>query len=214
MDGVFRVIVLGSTEVGKTSLISRYTADWFSLSMRSSDFATYQHKKTVQYKGNTYQLIVFDTGGQERYDSVPSSFYRNIQGVFLIYDITNLDSFKKLQKWYLRFLDFSSDIPVILVGNKTDLEDQRQVSTEVSSSYARQCNFSCLETSARNGEGVEFCFMKMVEIAVLKLQQSMASSQQTFAEDYSRLGGGNSIVHQVNETAGSERRLKKSSKCC
>jgi small GTP-binding protein len=212
MDGVFRVIVLGSTEVGKTSLINRYIADEFSLGVRSSDFMTYQHKKTVQYRGHTYQLIVFDTGGQERYDCIPSSFYRNIQGAFLIYDITNRSSFKKLQKWHRRLLEYNSDVPIILVGNKTDLEDKRQVPTEVSSSFARQCNFSCLETSASSGEGVEFCFMKMVEIAAQKLQQSMANSQQMFTEDYSRLRG-NSLVHQVSDTAVIKKKQKKS-KCC
>jgi Ras-related protein Rab-11A len=208
--GEFKVILLGCTEVGKTSLIDRYVQNRFSLSLSNSKFMYDVRQKTVLYNEETYQLTIVDTGGQEKYDCIPKSYYRNISGAFLVYDITNFRSFERLKKWHKRLQDCADEVPVILIGNKTDLEDQRQVPKEVSSSFARQHNFSCLEASALNGEGVEVCFQKMVETAVKRLKHQMQTSQKSFANAMSQLDG-TSILLSPEPV---RRKPKRPKRCC
>lgn len=209
--GEFKIIVLGCSGVGKTSLIERYCTNRFSLSMGKSEFMYDMRMKTVLYDGETYNLKIIDTGGQEMYDCIPSSYYRDVHGAFLIYDVSNFRSFERLKKWHKRLQEYCPEAPTILVGNKIDLGDHRGVPEPVASSYARREKINCLETSALSGEGVEICFQKMIEVAVKGLKQRMVSSQMSFRAVMSQIDSGTSILQsQIMERPSD----KKKRKCC
>mmetsp|Transcript_18491 Transcript_18491/g.33330 ORF Transcript_18491/g.33330 Transcript_18491/m.33330 type:complete len:217 (+) Transcript_18491:1335-1985(+) len=211
--GEFKIILLGCTEVGKTSLISRYVKNRFTLNSSASVFSHDVAMKTVLFEGETYTLKIVDTSGQERYDSIPRSYYRDVTGAFLIFDITNFKTFENLKKWRLRLKEYCAEAPIILVGNKKDMPC-REVPEEVASSFARRHRINYMETSALNGEGVQVAFERMVEIAVKRLKHQMASSQKSFAYAMSQLDSGTSIL--LSPEPKTERKIirKKSSNCC
>lgn len=214
-QGEFKIILVGCTEVGKTSLIDRYIQNQFNLNITNSRFASDLRIKIVEYEGAKYSLKIFDTSGQERYDCLTRSFYNDAHGAFLIYDITDSGSFARLKKWHARLEENCPQAPIMLIGNKKDLEDQRQVSEELASSYAREHNINCMETSALNGEGVEICFEKMIEKAVYGLKMKMAIFQKSFQDGCSMIQGKSIIkISESPVKPSKSKRGKKSSNCC
>uniref|UniRef100_A0A803YMZ0 Ras-related protein Rab-6B n=1 Tax=Meleagris gallopavo TaxID=9103 RepID=A0A803YMZ0_MELGA len=147
--------------VGKTSLITRFMYDSFDNTYQATigiDFLS----KTMYLEDRTVRLQLWDTAGQERFRSLIPSYIRDSTIAVVVYDITNLNSFQQTSKWIddVR-TERGSDVIIMLVGNKTDLADKRQVSIEEGERKARELNMMYIETSAKAGYNVKQLFRRV-----------------------------------------------------
>lgn len=152
-----------TTTVGKTSLITRFMYDTFDNTYQATigiDFLS----KTMYMDERTVRLQLWDTAGQERFRSLIPSYIRDSSVAVVVYDITNRNSFMNTTKWVddVR-AERGNDVIIVLVGNKTDLNDKRQVSTEEGEKKAREFNVMHIETSAKAGYNVKALFRKIAQ---------------------------------------------------
>uniref|UniRef100_A0A669BTR5 RAB6B, member RAS oncogene family b n=1 Tax=Oreochromis niloticus TaxID=8128 RepID=A0A669BTR5_ORENI len=158
----FKLVFLGEQSVGKTSLITRFMYDSFDNTYQATigiDFLS----KTMYLEDRTVRLQLWDTAGQERFRSLIPSYIRDSTVAVVVYDITNVNSFQQTCKWIddVR-TERGSDVIIMLVGNKTDLEEKRQITIEEGEQRAKELNVMFIETSAKTG-----CNVKQVIPAVL-----------------------------------------------
>ncbi|XP_041111905.1 ras-related protein Rab-6A-like isoform X2 [Polyodon spathula] len=157
----FKLVFLGEQSVGKTSLITRFMYDSFDNTYQATigiDFLS----KTMYLEDRTVRLQLWDTAGQERFRSLIPSYIRDSTIAVVVYDITNLNSFQQTSKWIddVR-TERGSDVIIMLVGNKTDLADKRQVSIEAAERKSRELNVMYIETSAKAGYNVKQLFRRV-----------------------------------------------------
>ena len=126
----FKVVLLGEGCVGKTSLMLRYIEDKFNDKHLSTIQAAFLKKK-IRIGNNSVELAIWDTAGQERYHALTPMYYRNSNGAFLVYDITDVDSFQRIKNWVKELkVSLGQEVVLCIVGNKVDLEKDRHVSLE------------------------------------------------------------------------------------
>lgn len=157
----FKLVFLGEQSVGKTSLITRFMYDSFDNTYQATigiDFLS----KTMYLEDRTIRLQLWDTAGQERFRSLIPSYIRDSSAAIVVYDITNANSFQQTSKWIddVR-TERGTDVIIMLVGNKTDLSDKRQVSTEEGERKAKELNVMFIETSAKAGYNVKQLFRRV-----------------------------------------------------
>uniref|UniRef100_A0A671LVR5 Ras-related protein Rab-6B-like n=1 Tax=Sinocyclocheilus anshuiensis TaxID=1608454 RepID=A0A671LVR5_9TELE len=151
----FKLVFLGEQSVGKTSLITRFMYDSFDNTYQATigiDFLS----KTMYLEDRTVRLQLWDTAGQERFRSLIPSYIRDSTVAVVVYDITNVNSFQLTSKWIddVR-TERGSDVIIMLVGNKTDLEEKRQITIEEGEQRAKELNVMFIETSAKTGSNVK-----------------------------------------------------------
>ncbi|KAJ3386682.1 hypothetical protein CcCBS67573_g02369 [Chytriomyces confervae] len=159
----FKLVFLGEQSVGKTSLITRFMYDTFDNTYQATigiDFLS----KTMYLEDRTVRLQLWDTAGQERFRSLIPSYIRDSSVAVVVFDITNRSSFQNTNKWIddVR-AERGNDVIIVLVGNKTDLSDKRQVSTEEGEKKAKEANVLFIETSAKAGYNVKALFRKIAQ---------------------------------------------------
>ncbi|XP_048839253.1 ras-related protein Rab-6A isoform X2 [Brienomyrus brachyistius] len=174
----FKLVFLGEQSVGKTSLITRFMYDSFDNTYQATigiDFLS----KTMYLEDRTVRLQLWDTAGQERFRSLIPSYIRDSTVAVVVYDITNVNSFQQTTKWIddVR-TERGSDVIIMLVGNKTDLADKRQVSIEEGEKKAKELNVMFIETSAKAGYNVKQLFRR-----VAAALPGMESTQDKSRED-------------------------------
>lgn len=174
----FKLVFLGEQSVGKTSLITRFMYDSFDNTYQATigiDFLS----KTMYLEDRTIRLQLWDTAGQERFRSLIPSYIRDSAAAVVVYDITNVNSFQQTTKWIddVR-TERGSDVIIMLVGNKTDLADKRQVSIEEGERKAKELNVMFIETSAKAGYNVKQLFRR-----VAAALPGMESTQDKNRED-------------------------------
>ena len=157
-DVKYKIMVLGESKVDKTQLIKRYTKDQFGgvyLTTVGMDF----QDKIIEIEDKKVRLQIWDTAGQERFRNVTKSYFQSSQGLVLVYDITDRESFEKLNFWVDNIKNFAlENVKLILVGNKCDLANERKVSYEEGENYAKNLNIKFFEASARDGTNVNELF--------------------------------------------------------
>jgi len=207
-DHLFKLLLIGDSGVGKTCLIFRFCDDSFQQSFISTigiDFKI----KTVEIGGKKIKLQIWDTAGQERFHTITVSYYRNAQAIFLVYDITRRESFENVTNWVRQVQqNAKEDVERMLIGNKCDMEEQRQVAKERGKQLAMEFGMPFLETSAKTGENVEEAFRNMT-LAVLKRNPSVGQAG----------GPGNpksaaSVVVGSSTSEGGGFAAETFSKCC
>ncbi|XP_049579506.1 RAB6B, member RAS oncogene family a isoform X2 [Syngnathus scovelli] len=157
----FKLVFLGEQSVGKTSLITRFMYDSFDSTYQATigiDFLS----KTMYLEDRTVRLQLWDTAGQERFRSLIPSYIRDSTVAVVVYDITNANSFRQTTKWIddVR-TERGSDVIVMLVGNKTDLADKRQISVKEGEQQAKELSVMFTETSAKTGHNVKQLFRRV-----------------------------------------------------
>ncbi|XP_056005801.1 ras-related protein Rab6 isoform X9 [Ostrea edulis] len=157
----FKLSLFGEMGVGKTSLITRFMYDSFDNTYQATigiDFLS----KTMYLEDRTIRLQLWDTAGQERFRSLIPSYIRDSSVAVVVYDITNANSFQQTSKWIddVR-TERGSDVIIMLVGNKTDLSDKRQITTEEGERKAKELSVMFIETSAKAGYNVKQLFRRV-----------------------------------------------------
>ncbi|KAG1664364.1 Ras-related protein Rab-18-B [Nymphon striatum] len=158
-----KILIIGESGVGKSSLLLRFTDGTFD-SEQSATIGVDFKVKSLTLDDNTVKLAIWDTAGQERFRTLTPSYYRGAQGVILVYDVTNRNSFSKLDMWLNELETYStrSDIVKMLVGNKID-KDNRDLSREEGMKFARKHSMLFIEASAKTKDGVQCAFEELVE---------------------------------------------------
>jgi len=170
---LLKVVILGDASVGKTSLMYRYVNQKFDTSYKATigaDFLT----KEIMIENALVTLQIWDTAGQERFQSLGPAFYRGSDACILVYDVTNPQSFESLAKWKSDFLvqSHTTDpdrLPFIVLGNKSDLEDQRSVPARKANQWCEaNGNMYYAETSAKEATNVDQAFNVVAKKAMEK----------------------------------------------
>lgn len=155
-----KIIFIGDVSVGKTSIINVLMGQKFNNEYEASigvDFFS----KTIKYKGKTIKLQIWDSAGQEKFRSLIPNYIRGSSLVFIVYDISNKKSFDNLQSW----IDFVNNIEnsnIVILGNKTDLDSQRQVTTEEGQKFCSEKNYEFFEVSAKEDNNLNHMLFNSV----------------------------------------------------
>ena len=167
------LLALGNSNVGKTCYLIRNTENKFKPSFLTIGFNTLI-KRIELNDGKKVNVKYIDTSGQERYHSLATNFIKKADGIILMYDITDRDSFKTISKWWKDILDNKEkDFPVILVGNKIDLEDERQVQREEGEIIAKEFNFKFFEVSNKDGTNVEKSSRELINLVLRQISDNI-----------------------------------------
>ena len=163
-DEKIQIILVGESGVGKTSLIRRYTNNIFN-SNHLETIGIEFYNKEEKINNKIIQIKFWDTAGQEIFHSLTKNFYRKADGIIIVYDITNKESFERIQDWIKSIYDNTDtykEIQMIIVGNKIDLEEMREVTKEDGIKIEKYYEIDFYEASAKNAEGVNNFMIKII----------------------------------------------------
>ena len=161
-DYLFKLVVIGDSGVGKSSICTRYTKGFYNdvfITTIGVDFECH----TISLDEKQIKLQIWDTAGQERFKAITKSFYRGAQGIIIVFDVTNWESFDNVKNW-LKEIDRREQIDQpykLLLGNKCDQESKRVITFDVANEYANRLKIPYLETSARDATNVDQAFLNM-----------------------------------------------------
>lgn len=175
-DYLFKLVLIGDSGVGKSSLLLRFADDNFTDSYISTIGVDFRFR-TITIDKKTVKLQIWDTAGQERFRTITSAYYRGADGIIMVYDVTNLDSFDHVEEWLSEVDRYANDnTSKLLVGNKADKVDEKQVTEEKAQRFAEKLGISFLETSAKTATNVEAAFHTMAE-ELIKNRMANQSAQ-------------------------------------
>jgi small GTP-binding protein len=167
IDYQFKIIIVGDPNVGKTSLILRYTNNAFrrnyvpTLGVMVSD-------KIFKIEDSVVQLTLWDIGGQQKFETMRNQFYRGSDAVFLVFDLTRTETFNNIPKWFSdvknQLKDRAEELTGFIIGNKKDLVDQRKITAEKVNKIAEKLELGFIETSALLGENVDYAFSTIANL--------------------------------------------------
>jgi len=155
----------------------RFVKDKFSDNYQATIGVSHAMKKLF-IDGKEITLSIWDTGGQEMFDFIRPHYYMGADGGLIVYDVTRTESFAHIERWFTELYNNCGEIPIILIGNKIDLTEDRVISTEEGEQYSQQKGLKFYETSAKTGENV---FDVMDELAKLVLSKNIARVQRNKA---------------------------------
>ncbi|CAD8043459.1 unnamed protein product [Paramecium primaurelia] len=166
---LFKFIIVGDTNVGKSCLLLQFTDSRFR-NEHDATIGVEFGSRNLKINEKQIKLQIWDTAGQESFKSITRSYYRGSIGGILVFDVTNRQSFEDVQKWYNEIQGYACDkIEMVIVGNKIDLEERREVKTEEAKKFAQKFGFDYFETSAKTGENVDAVFESMANKVLAKI---------------------------------------------
>jgi small GTP-binding protein len=160
---IAKVVVIGNAEVGKTSLVVRYVEGYFNPKYLMT-IGTNFFVKDIEMGENVLRLQLWDTAGQERFGPIRKLFYRGAKGAILVYDRANPQSFERLDFWLEEVRKGCGEIPIVLVGNKTDLP--AKVAPEQGEQFAKERGMLFVESSAKTGLNVGLAFERLSQLVL------------------------------------------------
>ncbi|CAF0885252.1 unnamed protein product [Rotaria sordida] len=181
-----KILIIGESGVGKSSLLLRFTDDRFDQDMAATIGVDFKVKQ-LDIDGNRVKLAIWDTAGQERFRTLTPGYYRGAQGAILVYDVCNRASFRQLDRWLSELDTFTTKTNIIkmLVGNKIDQEESREITRDEGARFARKHSMLFIEASARTREGVQIAFEELVQkiIQTPSLWENQEKSEKTIHPD-------------------------------
>ena len=161
-EETIKIIILGDSKVGKTSFIIRFTKNKFDETYLSTIGVDYKDR-IINIENKLYKLMYYDTAGEEKYKSIPKNYIKNMQGIILMYDITDKSSFDSIIDWISDVKEIKGEnFPMILVGNKIDLNESREVTEEMGYELAEKNQIEFFETSNKDGTNIQEAGLEIV----------------------------------------------------
>ena len=192
-DMMFKILLLGDSGVGKSSLLLRYTKNQFLTDMRSTIGVEFG-LKFIKIDNLQLKVQIWDTAGMERYRSITSTYYKGAKGAIIVYDICRKTSFENVDKWIDDFKSKADeDAVILLIGNKSDLNDKREVDTEEASIKAEKNKLAFMETSAKSNDNVHKAFLTLFQ-KILKIYKDKNSEEINNIVEYKRKNTGNNFI--------------------
>jgi len=175
-DYLFKLLLIGDSGVGKTCVLFRFSEDAFNSTFISTigiDFKI----RTIELDGKKIKLQIWDTAGQERFRTITTAYYRGAMGIMLVYDITNEKSFDNIKNWIRNIEEHASaDVEKMILGNKCDMNDKRQVSKDRGEQLAIEYGIKFMETSAKASINVEEAFFTLARDIKAKMEKKLEAS--------------------------------------
>lgn len=175
-DYLFKLLLIGDSGVGKTSILFRFSEDAFNISFISTigiDFKI----RTIDLDGKKVKLQIWDTAGQERFRTITTAYYRGSMGIMLVYDVTNEKSFENIKNWIRNIEEnASADVEKMILGNKCDLNEKRQVSRARGEQLAVEYGIKFIETSAKDSVNVEDAFFTLARDIKAKMEKKQEAN--------------------------------------
>ena len=198
---MFKVVLVGDSFVGKTNIMSKYLKNEFHEDSKATVGVEFGSKQ-FNVEGHAIKAQIWDTAGQERYKAITSAYYKGAKGAFVVYDITRKGSFDSIDKW-VNDLTSTADkkLTIVIIGNKSDLEDQRQITKEQGQEKASKLEAAFLETSAFSGENLDKAFEMMITQVYKKCHEELMAENDIEIE-----GGQDTNLNKKAETT--------EKKCC
>ena len=201
-DYLFKLIIVGDTNVGNINIMSKYIKDQFNITSKSTigvEFGT----KILEIDNKKVKAQIWDTAGQERYKSITSAYYKGAKGAFIVYDITNKSTFESVDKWIKDLNSYGDkNLTMLLIGNKSDLEDKRIINKEEGEEKAKSFELGFIETSAYNGDNIDQAF----DIMLKEVLKRYIVENDVNNDEFEGGTGNNIELVKKNET--------KKKKCC
>lgn len=196
-DHLFKLLIIGDSGVGKSSLLLRFADNTFSGSYITTIGVDFKIR-TVEIEGEKVKLQIWDTAGQERFRTITSTYYRGTHGVIVVYDVQSAESFVNVKRWLHEIEQNCDVVNKVLVGNKDDDPDKKVVETDDAQKFANQMSVKLFETSAKENKNVEEMFTEITR-QVLQTKKSEAANRDQHADSV-RIDG--------------KKRTKKKGGCC
>ncbi|KAK4530984.1 hypothetical protein CCYA_CCYA06G1841 [Cyanidiococcus yangmingshanensis] len=192
---LFKFIIIGSSATGKSCLLLRFTDDRFQMTHDLTIGVEFGTRTLTARNGQRVKLQIWDTAGQESFRSITRSYYRGSAAALLVYDVTRRETFLDVTSWLNDVRAYATrSTTVVLVGNKTDLEERRQVSYEEGETFARDHGLLFIETSAKTGTNVSDAFAIAAEAVLERISRGELEGNM---EQYGvRLGTGTSRANR------------------
>jgi len=210
-DFLYKVVVTGDSGVGKTNIITRFTANEFSLESKATIGVEFGHAEITLGDNSKIKVQIWDTAGQERFRAITRGYYRGAVGALIVYDITKSVSFRNVEKWLQELRQHAfDDIVIMLVGNKSDLKQAREVPTDEAKKFAQKNNLLFIETSALDGENIKEAFYQTVS----EIREKRRNKPNPMGgNESSEVKAGKKLDLAPEEPAKVEQR-KKQGGCC
>ena len=185
---IFKIIVLGDSSSGKTNIITRYIQNKF-IGDSQPTIGVEMFVKEFNFNDDKVTAQIWDTAGQEKYNTLTSSYYKGAKGAFIVYDISLKSSFLKVEKIVDDLKEKSEkNVYMVLVGNKIDLEEKREVTKEEGKNLADKLKMGFCEVSAKNGMGIEDLFKNLVDKVYKKHNREFRSFASIEIDDSNKFG--------------------------
>ena len=197
-----KLILLGDSGVGKTTLLSRYMDEEFIPNLPCTIYADFKIKSYKINSSTTAELVIWDTCGQEKYRSLTNQYFKDAHGVILMYDVYNKRSFTDLNIWLeeIKKNIIKENVSIILVGNKVDL-NSRNTTFEQASNYAKDNGILYCETSSKDGYNIETAFENLVKDIIEKRKYIIKKDNEI-------------ILNSSYDNKRREDKREKEIKCC
>ncbi|EGR27802.1 Ras family protein, putative [Ichthyophthirius multifiliis] len=210
-DYLFKFVIIGNSNVGKSSILMRFSDDQFNESYLTTIGVDFRFK-TLNIDQKLIKLQIWDTAGQERFRTITNAYYKGADVIVLVYDISNNESFQDIEKFWLKEVEnyAEKDVELILLGNKCDLDAQRTIDTIQVQEYAEKKGMEFYETSAKTNESIEKAFVNIGKKLIAKKIAIMeAKKAKKRAQRNKKNGVDNSICTDVDNQAIQEKENEK-----
>ena len=159
-----KYIIIGDSGVGKSNILLRYSKDKFDKNHKATLGIEFMNKK-VNFKGTNYTIQIWDTSRQENYKSITRGYYKSSAWAFIVYDITKLNTFNNINNCIKDCVNLApKNILLVLIGNKSDLEENREVDYDIGKNFAEENNMIFFETSAKSGNNINNAFNSSINV--------------------------------------------------
>jgi small GTP-binding protein len=203
-DFKIKIVVVGDSGVGKTNLIKRFISNEFSENIKATIGVEFM-SKTYRINKHLFKIEIWDTAGQERYKSITAVYYKGAKGALVVYDTTDQTTFDNIDKWMQEIKDKTSkDIKLMIIGNKIDLKEEREVKNEEALKKAQSFGIPLMETSALDTTNVKEAFNDLLKEIYKDMKDNLNKPENKFQNDKK-----NGI-----DLNTSEPEKQKSKKCC
>ncbi|MFX1316025.1 MAG: Rab family GTPase [Promethearchaeota archaeon] len=168
---IIKIVLLGEANVGKTSLLYRWIENKFRENYKST-LGVNLLKKDMEIEAyGEVSAQIWDLGGQESFRSLRRLYLEGANGALLLYDMTNKESYDKLNEWIHSFKEDRKNEPIILIGNKSDLNEKIKITDKEANEFAKRNNMEIIITSAKTGKNVEKAFIELTTKILEKISK-------------------------------------------
>ena len=197
---VLKLLLLGDSSVGKTSILLKYISNKFDDSSISTVGVDYMDK-IIDYNKFKIKLQIWDTSGEEKFRTITKNFYRNADGLLVVFDLTKKESYDHIRSWINEAKENNDKLKTLLIGNKLDLKDERIVAIDVAKQFAEKNNLKYIETSAKDGTNINESFQAIIDLLF------DGKSSEEILHEFTKQDSSLSVVNDSME-------VKKKKACC
>ena len=207
-DFLMKLILVGDSGVGKTNILSKYLKNDFDPDSKATvgvEFGT----KNIEIDNKRIKVQILDTAGQERYKSITSTYYKGAKGAFIVYDITRKSTFDNIDKWIGDLKNNGDENMIVyLVGNKSDLNDMREVRKDEAMTKSEKFNIAFSETSALYGDNIHKIFQDLMEKVYINFYRNVNTNREK------EINKGVDLNEESNEKNNNQNSQESERKCC